>query len=107
MKFAGVLNLGVLDERLPKPEATAFMHGKWAGTVWGLLTHFPESEVRENVNPDWMNDVLSEVVLRMGEATNREVRTEPSVVFKDWLDVVYEPCDPVPEWLEARAGRFR
>ena len=61
-----------------------FARGFEAGRLWALLRERPEEPVEELVHAS-----NAEMILRMGEALAREVRSED--VDEAWIEVFFDP----------------
>jgi hypothetical protein len=90
-----ILQFGTDDSR--------FIAGFTCGRLWETLAHNLDEEIEHALNPTAaaMPDVL-ELLIRMGEATGRDARTEP-LGDDGWLSVFYAPVDRdrAPAWLLA------
>lgn len=62
-----------------------FSRGFEAGRLWGVLRNRPDESVEEVVHVS-----NAEMVLRMGEALNRAVRSED--VDRTWIAVFFDPA---------------
>jgi len=62
-----------------------FCRGFEAGRLWTLLRESPNEPFHETISVQ-----NAEMVLRIAEATNRQVRSEE--LGGDWLDVTFEPA---------------
>ena len=63
-----------------------FAYGFECGRIWALLNEYPASEIKET-----MHNKNSEMILRMAEATKRQVIAVP--ISKDHVETVFKPSE--------------
>jgi hypothetical protein len=66
-------------------DAPEFIRGFEAGRLWALLRGQPEEQIIE-----YAHAANAEMLIRMGEATGRRVRSEE--LEADWLLIAFEPA---------------
>lgn len=103
-EFGLILNLDLVD-KMPERERAGFWPGLICGELYGELKALPQLEIREHIAPQKFSGIVPELLLRMAESLNRPMRTEDSSVFGGYVELIFGPCNPMPEWLTAEHDR--
>jgi hypothetical protein len=104
-EYGLILDVSFAVDKLSKQARDSFWGAIVCGEIFGSLKAMPEMEIREQLSPEKFAGFVPELLLRMAEACGRTMRTQPSPVFADYIEVVFSPTDVQPEWLTAERYR--